>query len=113
MKPATARPQKSTLNNLLTLKSIIQQRKHEEKGTYVAFINIEEAYDKVWSKSKFSFCWNFCVQGNHKVSVYTQAQQIVYILLQKELKLYTIFLHLDSILAPNLNGGLKALPHTI
>ena len=33
---AGARPQKSILNNLFTLKSIIQQRKHEAKETYVA-----------------------------------------------------------------------------
>ena len=55
------------------------------------------------------FSWNLWIktflvgifvfeQGNHKVSVYTQVQQIAYILLQK---LYTIFLHLDSILALN------------
>ena len=30
-------------------------------------------------ESKLSLCWNFCLQGNHKVSVYT------YILLQKVL----------------------------
>ena len=33
---AGARPQKSTLNNLFTIKSIIQQRKHEVKETYIA-----------------------------------------------------------------------------
>ena len=49
---AGARPQKSTLNNLFTIKSIIQQRKHEGK-TYEAFIDIEKAYDKVWSNATF------------------------------------------------------------
>ena len=42
---AGARPQKSTLSNLFTAKSIIQQRKHKE--TYVAFIDTEKAYDKI------------------------------------------------------------------
>ena len=32
---ARARPQKSTLNNLFTIKSTIQQRKHEGKETYI------------------------------------------------------------------------------
>ena len=31
----------------------------------------------------------------------------------KSVKLYTIFLHLDSILAPNPQWGLTALPHTV
>ena len=51
---AVARPQKSTLNNLFTIKSIIQQRKHEGK-TYEAFIDIEKAYDKVWSNATFYY----------------------------------------------------------
>ena len=48
---AGARPQKSILNNLFTL--IIQQSKHEAKETYVAFINIEKAYNKVLSNAIF------------------------------------------------------------
>ena len=50
---AGVRSQKSTLNNLFTIKSIIQQRKHEGKETYVAFIDIKKAYDKVWSNTIF------------------------------------------------------------
>ena len=34
---------------------------------------------------ELSFCWNFCLQGNRKVSATFQAQQIAYILLQKVL----------------------------
>ena len=41
---AGARPQKSTLNILFTLKSIIQQRKREWKETYVAFIGVMQLY---------------------------------------------------------------------
>ena len=48
---AGATPQNSTLNKLFTLKAIIRQRKHEEKETYVAFIGIKKAYDKVWSNA--------------------------------------------------------------
>ena len=55
---AGARPQKITVNNLFTLKSIIQQRKHEGKETYVAFIDIEKTYDKVWSNAIFYLLWD-------------------------------------------------------
>ena len=55
---AGARPQKSTLNNLFTIKSIIQQRKHEGKETYVAFIDTEKAFDKVWSNAIFYLLWD-------------------------------------------------------
>ena len=55
---AGARPQKSTLNNLFTLKSIIQQRNHERKETYVAFIDVEKAHDKVWSNAIFYLLWD-------------------------------------------------------
>ena len=48
---AGARPLRSTSNNLFTLKSIIQQRKREEKETYVAFIDIEKAYETVLSNA--------------------------------------------------------------
>ena len=52
------RPRKSTLNNLLTLKSTIQQRKHEGKETFVAFIDIEKAYDKVWNNAISYLLWD-------------------------------------------------------
>ena len=55
---AGARPQKITVSNLFTLKSIIQQRKHEGKETYVAFIDIEKTYDKVWSNAIFYLLWD-------------------------------------------------------
>ena len=48
---------------------------------------------------------NFCLQGNHKVSVYSSSLTIHLDLTPKSVKLYTIFLHLDSILAPNPQWG--------
>ena len=53
------------------------------------------------SESKLSFCWNFCLQGNQKVSVYTYSSTNRLYLTPKSVKLYTICLRLDSILAPN------------
>ena len=60
---AGARPQKSTLNNLFTIKSIIQQRKHEGKETYVVFIDIEKAHDKVWSNAIFYLLCDRGIKG--------------------------------------------------
>ena len=60
---ATARPQKSALNNSFTPKSTIQQRQHEGKETYVAFIDIEKAYDKVWSNAIFYLLWDRGIKG--------------------------------------------------
>ena len=53
-------------------------------------------------ESTLSFCWNFCLQGNQKVSVYTSSSTNRLYLTPESIKLYTIFLQLDSILAPNL-----------
>ena len=60
---AGARPQKSPLNNLFTLKSIIQQRKHEGKKTYVPPIGIEKGYDRVWSNAIFYLLWDRGIKG--------------------------------------------------
>ena len=58
-----ARPQKSTLNNLFTIKTLIQQRNIEKKETYVAFIDLEKAYDKVWSNAIFYLLWERGIEG--------------------------------------------------
>ena len=50
---AGAQPGKNTLTNLLTLKSVIQQRMTQNQEIYVAFINLEKAFDKVWSRAIF------------------------------------------------------------
>ena len=66
-------------------------------------------------ESELPFCWNFCLQGNHRVSVYTSSSTNGLYLTPKSVKLYTIFLHLDSILAQNPQwggGGFTALSHT-
>ena len=60
---AGARPQKSPLNNLLTIKSITQHRKHEGKKTYVPSIDIEKAYDRVWSNAIFYLLWDRGIKG--------------------------------------------------
>ena len=64
-------------------------------------------------ESKLSFCWNFCLQGNQKVSVYTQAQQIAYIFLQEVLNCTLLSCIWIAFWPQTPNGGLKALPHTL
>ena len=64
-------------------------------------------------ESKLSYCSSFYLQGSHIVSFYTSSSINHLYLTPRSVKLYTIFLNLDSILAPNPNGGLKALSHTL
>ena len=54
---AGAQPGKNTLTNLLALKSVIQQRMIQNQETYVAFIDLENAFDKVWSSAIFYPLW--------------------------------------------------------
>ena len=60
---AGAKPGKNTLTNLLTLKSVIQQRMTQNQETYVAFINLEKAFDKVWSSAIFYLLWKRGIRG--------------------------------------------------
>ena len=50
---AGAQPRKNTLTNFLALKSVIQQRMTQNQETYVAFIGLEKAFDKVWDSAIF------------------------------------------------------------
>ena len=52
----------------------------------------------------------FSLQRNHKVSVYTSSSTNHLYLTPKSTKLYTIFLHLDSILVPNPQWGTYSAP---
>ena len=54
---AGAKPGKNTLTNLLALKSVIQQRMTQNQETYVAFIDLEKAFQKVWSSAIFYLLW--------------------------------------------------------
>ena len=45
------------------MKLINQQRKHEGEETYIAFIDIEKAYDKVWSNAIFYLLWDWGIKG--------------------------------------------------
>ena len=52
---------KNTLTNLLALKSVIQQRMIQNQETYVAFIDLEKAFDKIWSSAIFYPLWKSAV----------------------------------------------------
>ena len=60
---AGAQPGKNTLTNLLALKSVIQQRMTQNQETYVAFIDIEKAFDKAWSSAIFYLLWKRGIRG--------------------------------------------------
>ena len=57
------------------------------------------------SEAGTSLFSRFCVQGNHEVSVYTASSTVCLDLIPKSGRLCTLFLHLDSILAPNPQWG--------
>ena len=52
---------KNTLTNLLALKSVIQQSMIQNQEAYVAFIDLEKAFDKVWSSAIFYPLWKSAV----------------------------------------------------
>ena len=60
---AGAQPGKNTLSNLLALKSVIQQRMTQNQETHVAFIDIENAFKKVWSSVIFYLLWKRRIRG--------------------------------------------------
>ena len=60
---AGAQTGKNTLTNLLALKSVIQQSMTQKQETYVAFINLENAFDKVWSRAIFDLLWKRGIRG--------------------------------------------------
>ena len=61
--------------------------------------------------SKLSLCLNICLQGNHKVSVCTSSLTICLFFTLKNLKLYTLFLHLDNILTKIFGGVWPQTPN--
>ena len=48
---------------MLALKSVIQQRMTQNQETYVAFIDLEKAFDKVWSSAIFYLLWKRGIRG--------------------------------------------------
>ena len=61
--------------------------------------------------SKLSLCLNICLQGNDKVSVCTSRLTICLFFTLKNLKLYTLFLHLDNILTKIFGGVWPQTPN--
>ena len=59
-----AQPGKNTLINLMDLKSLIQQRMNQNQETYVAVIDLEKAFDKVWSSAIFYLLRKKGIRGN-------------------------------------------------
>ena len=54
----SGRPNRSTIDHIFTLKSVIQQRLYKENETYVAFIDLEKAYDQAWKDAVLYSLWN-------------------------------------------------------
>ena len=57
------RPNRSTIDHIFTLKSAILQRFYGKKKTYVAFIDLEKAYDQAWKDAVSYTLWNRRIKG--------------------------------------------------
>ena len=57
---AGARERRSSVDQLLTLKLVIQQKKFQRKQTYITLIDIEKAFDYTWREGMF---YNLCQRG--------------------------------------------------
>ena len=60
---AGAREERSSVDQLFILKSVIQQRNFQRKQTYVALIDIEKAFDYTRSEGMFYNLWQRGVRG--------------------------------------------------
>ena len=52
-----------TIDHIFTLKSVIQQRFYETEKVYVAFIDLEKAYDQAWKDAVLHTLWNRGIKG--------------------------------------------------
>jgi hypothetical protein len=54
---AGGRKTRSTIDQLFILKSIIFQQDYHKKQTFLALIDLEQAYDKTWRASTLYTLW--------------------------------------------------------
>ena len=59
----SARERRSSVDHLLILKSVIQQRKFQRKPAYIAVIDIEKVFDHTWREGMFYNLWQRRVRG--------------------------------------------------
>ena len=60
---AGARKGRSTTDQVFALKTLLNQRKSEGKTTYLAFLDIEKAYDKAWKAGVMLSLWRKGIRG--------------------------------------------------
>ena len=60
---AGAREGRSSVDQLITLKSVLQQRNFQRKQTYIALIDTEKAFDYTWREEMFHNLWQRGVRG--------------------------------------------------
>ena len=60
---AGGRKERSTIDQLFILKTLMRQRKEEGKRLYIVFLDIEKAYDKTGQESVLHIIWNKGIKG--------------------------------------------------
>ena len=54
---------RSATDQLFAMKSVLQQRLHQKKTSYVAFLDLSKAFDKVWRAAVFHILWQRGIRG--------------------------------------------------
>ena len=60
---AGARENRAAVDQIFTLKAIIQKRTSEGLPTYIAFIDLEKVFDKTWVQGVIFNLWNRGIKG--------------------------------------------------
>ena len=60
---AGARENRAAVDQIFTLKAIIQNRTSKGQRTYIAFIDLEKAFDKTWVQGVFFNLWNRSIKS--------------------------------------------------
>ena len=60
---AGERENRAATDQIFTLKAIIQNRVSKVQPTYIAFIDLEKAFDKTWVHGVFFNLWNKGIKG--------------------------------------------------
>ena len=60
---AGARENRAAVEQIFTLKAIIQNRISKGQPTYIAFIDLEKTFDKTWIQGVFFNLWNRGIKG--------------------------------------------------
>ena len=60
---AGGRIERGCIDHMYTLNAIVRERTKQNKPTFIAFLDVEKAYDRVWKDSMFDALWRNGLKG--------------------------------------------------